>query len=70
MAHPPRVRATIRLGQDVVRQLESLKEPLGLKTIEGVIRKLVAEHRRPRGSLFGTLKGMPEFKREEIDRFD
>lgn len=58
------------MRRDLVTKLEALKRELKVESYDEVIRVLVREHRRVPTSYFGKYPGLPEFVREEIDRFD
>lgn len=63
--------ATIALKKDTYDLLTHVKEEIEAETYDETIKKLVLQHKQPKQSFFGRLKGMKEeFKREELDRFD
>lgn len=60
---------TIAVKEGTLQLLKSVKEETHAESFDEVIRKLVLEKKKPKGSLLGIAKHTPEFVREEIDRF-
>ena len=61
---------TIAVKNDTLKLLHKVKEELKVDSFDEVIRKLLQEAKKPKKSMFGSIKGLnKEFKREELDRF-
>ncbi len=50
--------------------LEKLKRDNKAKSLDEAIQMMIRQVKRPKKSMFGAFKDLPEFKREELDRFD
>ncbi|MBI3033542.1 hypothetical protein HYY72_00085 [Candidatus Woesearchaeota archaeon] len=61
---------TIAVKSETMDLLRHIKDELKAETFDETIMKLVLNMKKPRKSMFGSLKGFKkEFLREEIDRF-
>lgn len=61
---------TIQVREDVHRALSRMKENMGLKTYDDVIRALLKAKKKVAEECFGKYPKLKAFKREELDRFD
>ena len=62
--------ATVALKTETFELLRMLKEETNADSFDETINALLAIAKKPKKSLFGKFKTLPEFKREKIDRFD
>lgn len=62
--------ATVALKEETFELLRMLKEESKAGSFDEAINSLLSIAKKPRRSMFGKFKNLPEFKREEIDRFD
>lgn len=61
---------TIAIQEDTRFMLAQMKEEMGAESMDETIKNLIAERKKPKKSMFGAFRGMPEFRREDqIDRF-
>ncbi len=58
---------TIQMHEDIIKELNSLKKELNLKSYEEVIRALIKSEKRLKKSYFGVFPELPEFNRDEED---
>lgn len=61
---------TIAIKAETREMLSRMKEETQSETLDETIVKLVLGRKKSQKSMFGKFKGLGEFKREEIDRFD
>lgn len=61
---------TVALKQTTYDLLSQVKEDIQAETFDEAVKKLVISAKKPKRSFFGRFKDLPEFKREELDRFD
>lgn len=61
---------TIQVKDDVYRLLSRMKENLGFRTYDDVIRELLKAKKRVAEDYFGKYPKLNTFKREKLDRFD
>ncbi len=61
---------TVALDENTFDLLKYMKKETDSVTYSETIRKLILKAKKPKESFFGIAKGMPPFKREEIDRFE
>ena len=60
---------TVAVRKTTKDLLDDLKQEWKAHSLNDTIHKMIIETRKPKKSLFGSLKGnWPEFRREEIDR--
>ena len=64
------MNTTIAVKSETMNMLRHIKDELKAETFDETIRELVLNMKKPRKSMFGSLKGIKkEFLREDIDRF-
>lgn len=56
---------TIQVHEDLLKELNSLKKELNLKSYEDVIRALLKSEKRLKKSYLGKFPELKEFKRDE-----
>lgn len=62
---------TIAVKDDTMEMLKQMQRELNTASHDETIRKLIAEKKRPKHSLWGVLRDVKEeFKREKVDRID
>lgn len=61
---------SVAVKSETLNLLKQLKKELNAATFDETINKLAINLKKPKKSMFGTLKGVKvKFEREEIDRF-
>jgi hypothetical protein len=62
---------TIAVRHATKELVDSLKQEWKARSFDDTIRKMAIQAKKPKRTLFGSLKGnWPEFRREEIDRIN
>ncbi|MDO8428399.1 MAG: hypothetical protein Q7S92_04245 [Candidatus Diapherotrites archaeon] len=61
---------SVALKTETRELLEILKKETQSQTLDETIQKMIRQIKKPKKSMFGAIKGLPKFKREELDRFD
>ncbi|MBI5392538.1 hypothetical protein HZA96_01590 [Candidatus Woesearchaeota archaeon] len=65
------MNTTIAVKSETLDLLKHMKDEIAVTTYDEVIKKLVLHMKKPKQSLFGSLKEIrSEFEREKSDRFD
>lgn len=65
------MNTTIAVKPETLDLLKHIKEELDTETLDETIKKLIVNIKKPKVSMFGSIKGMKEkFVREKSDRFD
>ena len=65
------MNTTIAVKPKTLELLWHMKSELKAENLDATIKQLALFMKKPRKSMFGTMKGVKaEFEREEIDRFD
>ena len=60
---------TVAVKEETFELLRMLKKETKADSFDEAINSLLAVAKKPRKSMFGRLRNLPQFKREEIDRF-
>ncbi len=65
------MNTTIAVKPETLDMLKHVKDELNAETLDETIKKLVSNLKKPKTSMFGSLKNVKEkFVREKSDRFD
>lgn len=62
--------ATVALKEETFELLRMLKEETRAASFDEAINSLLSIAKKPKRSMFGRFKNLPEFRRDELDRFD
>ena len=61
---------TIAVKKETLDLLKHVRDELEAESYDETIRQILLKEKKPKKSMFGSLRGIGEFKRDHRDRFD